>query len=101
MKRIIWIAAVATTIVFIGFIGGAYYLYKTHTVKPISESWPAISWRAQIFLKKALGGVPDLSWVELLKMTADEHGFGLSHLIGWGQSVDATLNSPYTSREDR
>jgi len=101
MKRIIWIAAVATTIVFVGCIGGAYYYYKGHTVKPISESWPAISWRAQIFLKKALGGIPELSWVELLKMTADEHGFGLSHVIEWGQSVDATLNSPYKRREDR
>ena len=101
MKRIIWTAAVATTIVFVGCIGGAYYYYKAHTVKPISESWPAISWRAQIFLKKALGGIPELSWVELLKMTADEHGFGLSHVIGWGQSVDATLNNPYKRREDR
>ena len=101
MKRIIWMAVGATTIVLIGFVGGTYYYYKAHTVKPISESWPAISWRAQIFLKKALGGIPELSWVELLKMNADEHGFGLSHVIGWGQSVDAALTSPYTSREDR
>jgi alcohol dehydrogenase (cytochrome c) len=100
MKRIIWIAAVATTIVFVGLIGGAYYYYKAHTIKPISEAWPAISWRAQICLKKALGGIPQLSWVELLKMTADEHGFGLSRVIDWGTSPDAVLNSPYNSRED-
>jgi alcohol dehydrogenase (cytochrome c) len=34
-------------------------------------------------------------------MTADEHGFGLSQMIAWGQSADAALTSPYTSREDR
>jgi alcohol dehydrogenase (cytochrome c) len=34
-------------------------------------------------------------------MTAEEHGFGLSQVIAWGQSVDATLTSPYTSRQDR
>ena len=101
MKRIVWIAAVATTIVLIGSFGGAYYYYRARTVKPLSDAWPQISWRAQIYLKKALGGIPELSWVELLRMTAKEHGFGLSHVIAWGQSVDATLSSPYTSREDR
>jgi alcohol dehydrogenase (cytochrome c) len=34
-------------------------------------------------------------------MTAEDHGFGLNHVIAWGQSVDAALASPYTSREDR
>ena len=100
MKRNIWLAVISTIIVFAGFVGGAYYYYKTHTAKPISESWPAISWRAQIILKKALGEIPELSWAELIRMTADEHGFGLSHVIVWGQSVDATLTSPYTSHED-
>lgn len=101
MKRIIWIAAVATIVVFVGFVGGAVYYYNAHTVKPMSEMWPAVSWRAQIILKKAVGGIPELSWVELSKMTAGEHGFGLSHVIDWGQSVDAALNSPYKSRDDR
>jgi alcohol dehydrogenase (cytochrome c) len=34
-------------------------------------------------------------------MTTSEQGFGLSQVIGWGQSVDAALRSPYTSRQDR
>jgi alcohol dehydrogenase (cytochrome c) len=101
MKRIVWIAAVATTIVLIGSFGGGYYYYRAHTVKPLSDAWPQISWRAQIYLKKALGGIPELSWAELLRMTAEEHGFGLSRVISWGQSVDAALDSPYASREDR
>jgi alcohol dehydrogenase (cytochrome c) len=100
MKKIFWIAGVATIVVLIGCAGGADY-YRAHTVRPLSDAWPQISWRAQIYLKKALWGIPELSWVELLRMTADEHGFGLSHVIAWGQSVEATLTSPYTSREDR
>ena len=63
--------AVTTIIALIAIVGGAYY-YLGHTVKPISESWAAISWRAQIYLKKAYGTVPELSWTELLKMTLQQ-----------------------------
>ena len=101
MKRIVWIAVVTTTIVLIGSLGAADYYYSTHTVRPLSDAWPQISWRAQTYLKKALGGIPQLTWIELLRMTAEDHGFGLNHVIAWGQSVDAALASPYTSREDR
>jgi hypothetical protein len=100
MKRIIPIAAVATTVVLAGFIGG-YYYYSAHTVRPFSDVWPQISWRAQIYFKKALGGIPELSWGELLRMTAEEHGFGLRQVITWGQSVDATVTTPYHGCEDR
>jgi alcohol dehydrogenase (cytochrome c) len=101
VKRFVWIAAIATTIVLIGSVGGAYYYYRAHTVRPLSDAWPQISWRARIYLKKVLGGTPELSWAELLRMTAEEHGFGLNRVIAWGQSVDATLASPYNNREDR
>src|SRR5436305_10328619 len=50
MKRILWKAALATIIVFIGIVGGAYYYLEINTVKPISESWPAILRGAQIYL---------------------------------------------------
>jgi len=100
VRRLVWIAAIAMTIVLIGSIGGAYHYYRSHTDRPLSDAWPQISWRAQIYLKKAFGGIPELSWAELLRMTAEEHGFGLHNVIGSGQSVDATLTSPYTSRQD-
>ena len=98
MKRILWGALAATTIVLIGSIGGTYYFIKASTAKPIAE---IISWRAQIYLRKASGGIPELSWIELLKMTTHEGGFSLGKVIAWGQSVDAALANPYTSREDR
>ena len=99
MKRILWTVAVAMIIALIGIVGGAYYYLKFNTVKPISES--AISWRAQIYLMKAEGKVPELSWTELLKMTRQEGGFGLAQVNALGQSVEAALSNPYTSHEDR
>jgi alcohol dehydrogenase (cytochrome c) len=99
MKRILWTVAVAMIIAFIGIVGGAYYYLKFNTVKPVSES--AIAWRAQIYLMKAEGKVPELSWTELLKMTRQEGGFGLAQVNALGQSVEAALSNPYTSHEDR
>ena len=101
MKRILRKAAIATIIVFIGIVGGAYYYLEVNTVKPISESWPKISRGAQIYLMKASGKLPELSWTELLKMTRLQDGFGLGSVIAVGQSVDAALSNPYTSREDQ
>jgi alcohol dehydrogenase (cytochrome c) len=97
MKRILWRVLVATTIVLIGSIGGIYYFVTASAVKPIPDS---ISWRAKIFLKKAYGGIPELSWMELLKMTAHEGGFSLGMVSAWGQSVDAALVNPFAHRED-
>ena len=100
MKRIVHIAVVATTMVLIGVVGGVYY-YKANVVEPNSEIWRQISWRIQIYSKKAYGGIPELSWGELWKMTAQKGGFSLEHVIGWGQSVDGALLNPYISREDQ
>jgi alcohol dehydrogenase (cytochrome c) len=97
MNRIVWGALAVTTIVLIGFVGGTYYYVYTSTTKPISEG---ISWRAKIFLKKAYGGIPELSWMELLKMTARERGFALARMSAFGQSMDAALVNPFSRHED-
>ncbi len=101
MKRTIWSAVAATIIAFIGIVGGSYYYFKVNSNKHISEMWPAISWRAQIYLRKASGRVPELSWPELLKTTTHQGGFSLQSVIAVGQSVSGSLSNPYTSREDR
>ena len=101
MKRTIWSAVAATTIAVIGIVGGAYYYFKVNSNIHISELQPAISWRAQIYLRKASGRVPELSWSELLKTTTYRGGFSLQSVIAVGQSVSASLSNPYTSREDR
>jgi len=101
MKRTVWSAAAATIIAVIGIVGGAYYYFKVNYNKHTSEMWPAISWRAQIYLRKASGRVPELSWPELLKTTTHRGGFSLQSVITVGQSVSGSLSNPYTNREDR
>jgi len=70
MKRTIWKVMVATPftfialVVLIGRVGGAYYHLKVNSEKPISEIWSTFSWRAQIYLNKASGQIPELSWSE-------------------------------------
>ena len=102
MTRIIWKVFAASTIIIIGLGGGAYYYVADHyskanTVTPLAE---IISRRAGVLLKKAFGKIPELSWVELWKMTTREGGFSLGMMTEWGQSMDAALVNPYTSRED-
>ena len=103
MKRIVWKAGLAAVIAVVGIVGGGFYYWlEGHSARPISESWPDISWRAQIYLMKAFGRVPELSWTELLRTTLPNgRGFYLKNVIAIGQSVDAVLSNPYTSREDR
>ena len=106
MKRTVW-KAVATTFVVIAFIaligvgGVAYYHLEINPNKPISEISFAISWRAQIYLRKVTGRVPEVSWTELLKMTMLQGGFHLGNVIVFAQTVNAAVDNPYTSREDR
>jgi alcohol dehydrogenase (cytochrome c) len=95
MKRIVWVTFVATTIVLIGAVGGIYYFIKAYPDKPISE---AISRRAQIVLKKATGGIPELSWMEILQMSAQEGGYGLP--MASEKGVNGALSNPHTSGED-
>jgi alcohol dehydrogenase (cytochrome c) len=94
----VWKSAVATIVVLIGIVAGGYY-YLKNTVSPTSQSLPTAIFRvAQIYLMKAYGKVPELSWAELWKVTSP--GFGLTNMIALGQSIDAALNNPYSSRED-
>src|SRR5271155_2962871 len=103
MKRNLRKALVGTIIAFIGIVGGAFYYLNLNFNSGYhkSEFWSAISWRARIYLKKAYGGLPELSWVELLKMSSQQGGFGLRFVITDGQSVDAVVSNPYTNPADQ
>jgi hypothetical protein len=67
--------AIAASIAVFAVVGGAYYWLEVHSVTPNSESWPSISCRAQIYLAKAFGRVPELSWSELLRTTSHQGDF--------------------------
>lgn len=58
-----------------------------------------IWWRAQVYARKATGGVPDLTWGDLWQMTRQRGGFGLESLA-LGVSVNGSVSSPYNTDED-
>ncbi len=68
---------------------------------PSEQIWQAISWRAQLYVRKARGDIPDLSWTELWQMTHVRGGFGLAAAVTGGQSLDGSVANPYVSHDDR
>jgi alcohol dehydrogenase (cytochrome c) len=57
--------------------------------------WNSFLWRARLYLKKAQGGVPKISWTELWELTHPGSGF----LWGEGMSMEAALRSSADSSE--
>ncbi len=100
--KIIILAGALTALIFLsGIVGSAVYYASINTNKTNSEILSDLSWRAQIYLIKAFGGVPELSWTELFRMTFQKGGFSLRSVIVLGQSVEAALSNPYNSSADR
>ena len=64
-----------------------------------SAAGNAVSCRARIYLQKARGEVPELSWSELWELTLPGRGF---HCLEGGTSLEASIQySNYASEEDR
>ena len=60
--------------------------------------WTAVSCRARLFLEKAEGGIPELSWTELWGLTRPGRGF---HCVE-GRSLEVSVQySASASEEDR
>jgi alcohol dehydrogenase (cytochrome c) len=62
--------------------------------------WHSLTWRIQFYTRKAMGGVPDLSWSEVLKMTHPDSGFVLTSTVTEGRSLDAAVINPYVTAAD-
>jgi alcohol dehydrogenase (cytochrome c) len=58
--------------------------------------WHAASCRAQLYLQKAQGEIPDLSWTELWRLTSPWRGF---HCME-GDSLEASLQYTASASED-
>src|SRR5271156_2657761 len=100
-KRTVWKAVVATFLL-ISLIGVAgYYHFSVSPERPISDIWSVISWRTQIYLKKAYGQVPELSWTEIWQMVNHQGGFRLGDVLVKAESVNAAVRNPYISPQDR
>jgi alcohol dehydrogenase (cytochrome c) len=64
-----------------------------------SAAGNAVSCRARLYLQKARGEVPELSWSELWGLTLPGRGF---HCLEGGTSLEASIQySTYASEEDR
>ena len=60
---------------------------------------PPIRWRAGVFLLKAKGSLPDLGWIELVKMVRPRGPYYLAPLLETPNPY-AVIENPYTSKED-
>lgn len=94
---------IALTVVIVGVLGiyelPAYMGPDTKLGGYSAERiWNAVSCRAQLYLQKAEGGVPEVSWTDLWVMTRLSHGF----YCGDGISLAADLQySSVASQDDR
>jgi alcohol dehydrogenase (cytochrome c) len=95
-KRLAAIAAV----VVIGVAVWATFALKSLHSTPDGWTWERISWRAQLFARKAEGAIPDLSWRELWFMTHARGGFGLEAFVNTGISLDGMVVNPFTTNAD-
>jgi alcohol dehydrogenase (cytochrome c) len=93
---------VILVVLCLGVLSAAYYgMHRTATaVTSYHYLWRSLSWRAQLFLRKAEGDIPALSWYELWEIARTRHGFSLDTAIRDGRSIDAAIVNPYVSRDD-
>ena len=89
---------IAAAIVFmIGLLGAATF---TLTSLPSGWTWESLSWRAHLFVRKAEGNIPDLSWRELWFMTHARGGFGMRSYLDQGFSLEGAINNPFVTSDD-
>jgi alcohol dehydrogenase (cytochrome c) len=84
----------------VGIAVGAIFISKTINSLPTGWTWEMVSWRAQLFARKAEGDVPGLSWRELWFMTHARGGFGLEGFVRQGFSLEGTISDPFVTSDD-
>lgn len=86
----------------ISIVAICFVLVAAFAVLSLPKGWTGkqVTWRAQLFVKKAEGQVPDLSWRELWFMTHVRGGFGLEEFTNLGFSLDGAVQSPFSTSED-
>jgi alcohol dehydrogenase (cytochrome c) len=91
---------IALTVTLSFFVLGtaAWFVLQAEDMLPREGVAPKIWWRARLFGRKAIGGIPQLTWYELWQMSSHEGGFGLEASV-WGSSIYVAAN-PYVKDED-
>lgn len=100
-SRLIYAVAISTFVAVI--VGAVFYnsLPQPADGPKSTKILHSLTWRLQLYMRKGLGGVPDLSWHELLQMTNPSSGFVLTTTVTEGRSLDAAVSNPFVSPEDR
>ncbi len=90
--------ALALAVMIIGvMVAMAWHWKSLSNSKHISDT---IAWRIELFARKALGGVPELSWSELWQMTHHPGGFGLESFTRGVDSLNHSISDPYETDAD-
>ena len=95
-------AAAIVAVVLIGAIVLAiFYVESLPGVNTATNEkiWHAISWRAKVYIRKAEGGITDLSWSELWELT--QPGAGFDSRFAEGRSLEGSVANPYISDKDQ
>src|SRR5215831_17895861 len=67
----------AVLLVGIFSFASVYFIFPVgDDLLPIRKILHSLSWRPQLYLRKAKGGISDLSWSELWQLTRPGSGFG-------------------------
>jgi alcohol dehydrogenase (cytochrome c) len=97
------VLAILVVVIFFGMIGAAAVYWQPDYWKSSlglrsaangRHGW--IACRLQIYLQKAQGGIPELSWTDLWAMTRSRSGFNCSE----GESIGAGLRFSSNASED-
>src|ERR1700674_1563585 len=101
-KRVAFWVAVIVVVGVISVTGAATFYWKSLKAMnslPSDQIAQKIWWRAQLYGRKATGGVPDFTWTELWQMTRQPGGFGLGAVVH-GVSAYGSVGNGYNTDDD-
>jgi alcohol dehydrogenase (cytochrome c) len=95
-----WLAIVVA-VLLVGAIGLAAFDIKSLpgvNSATTEKIWHSVYWRALVYIRKAKGAIPELSWSELWELT--QLGAGFDSRFAEGRSLDASVTNPYITDND-
>jgi len=96
-------AIAAVALVALAGIAPANNYWKVNTVTNSTSGrglWDAAAWRTRLYLRKATGALPELTWGQLWELTSEPGGFALESVIKEGRSVGGAMTNPYVRASD-
>ncbi len=99
-KRLRSRGAAVLAVIVLGAAVAGIFEFRSGRFIPNGANWQMISWRVDLFLHKAEGEVPELSWRELWFMTGVPGGFGMEGFVRQGYSLQGAITNPYVTSQD-